>query len=374
MLALLGLGLGFATISAEEIPRGIMPKRQIVATGVTTTSVIDSTSSTTIVSTSSSTVSPSATSTNSPTSTIPITTTSTPSASSTAPISTSTPSDTPIAPVTTSSATSSDSNTSAGPSSAVPPSSTALISSAFTISDSSPAAAAGAVSTSSEVSSLSPSSTELPTTIAVTTTNSAGSTITSSIATSTLLPASSSPKQSASNPGGVVRTLTGTASNLVVIGSNTINRSTLSSATTITSALLAEETLPSTYTSYWTSDGSVYSSLVTTNRIITSTTGFATATLTPALQNGGGSGSNLSTSSKSIVGGVVGGIGGAVLIGGIAVVAWRLWGRKRKGGSGEDGRDEMLDSRDDSIRREKIGVQQGRYGNPGGPVTASSNF
>ena len=63
-----------------------------------------------------------------------------------------------------------------------------------------------------------------------------------------------------------------------------------------------------------------------------------------------------------------------MLIGGIAVVAWRLWGRKRRGGSGEDGRDEMLDSRDDSIRREKIGVQQGRYGNPGGPVTASSNF
>ncbi|KAK1078506.1 hypothetical protein LTR33_007173, partial [Friedmanniomyces endolithicus] len=360
MLALLGLGLGFATISAEEIPRGIMPKRQVVATGVTTTSVIDSTSSTTIVSTSSSTVSPSATSsTTSPTSSVPITTTSTPSATTTAPISTSTPSDTPIAPVTTSSATSSDSTTSAGPSSTVPPSSTASISSAFTISDSSPAAAAGAISTSSEVSSISPSSSELPTTIAVTTTNSAGSTITSSIATSTLLPASSSAHPSQTQAGGVGRTMTGTASNLVVFGSSTINRSTLSSATTITSALLAEETLPSTYTSYWTSDGSVYSSLVTTDRVITSTTGFATATLTPALQNGGGSGSNLSTSSKSIVGGVVGGIGGAVLIGGIAVVAWRLWGRKRRGGSGEDGRDEMLDSRDDSIRREKVGVQQG---------------
>ncbi|KAK0313545.1 hypothetical protein LTR29_017147 [Friedmanniomyces endolithicus] len=373
MLALLGLGLGFATISAEEIPRGIMPKRQVVATGATTTSVIDSTSSTIIVSTSSSTVSPSTTSTTSPTSTVPISTTSTQPISTSAPISTSTPSDTPIAPVTTS-PTSSDSTTSAGPSSTVPPSSTATISSAFTISDSSPAAAAGGVSTSSDVSSISPSSTELPTTIAVTTTNAAGSTITSSILTSTLAPASSTPKQSASNPGGVVRTLTGTASNLVVIGSSTINRSTLSSATTITSALLAEETLPSTYTSYWTSDGSVYSSLVTTDRIVTSTTGFATATLTPALQNGGGSGSNLSTSSKSIVGGVVGGIGGAVLIGGIAVVAWRLWGRKRRVDSGEDGRDEMLDSRDDSIRREKIGLQQGRYGNPGGPVTASSNF
>jgi len=134
--------------------------------------------------------------------------------------------------------------------------------------------------------------------------------------------------------------------------------------------------MPSTYTSYWTTDGSVMSKLVTTDRVYSSTTGFATATLTPSLQNGGGSGSNLTTSSKSIIGGVVGGIGGAILIGGLAVVAWRLWGRKKRQ---QVPNDDFLDSRDDSINREKRASQGFRsnleqYHNPNGPVNTASNF
>jgi hypothetical protein len=134
--------------------------------------------------------------------------------------------------------------------------------------------------------------------------------------------------------------------------------------------------MQSTYTSYWTSDGQVFSKLVTTGIVYSSTTGFATATLTPSLQNGGGSGSNLSTSSKKIVGGVVGGIGGAILIGGIALVAWRLWGKKKRQAVAQD---DFLDSRDDSIRREKRESQglQGApdtYRNPNGPVNTASNF
>jgi len=118
------------------------------------------------------------------------------------------------------------------------------------------------------------------------------------------------------------------------------------------------------------------SKLVTTDRVVSSTTGFATATLAPALQNGGGSGSNLSSSSKSIIGGVVGGIGGAVLIGGLAVVAWRLWGKKKRQQLPQD---DFLDSRDDSINREKRASQGFRsnleqYHNPNGPVNTASNF
>ena len=40
--------------------------------------------------------------------------------------------------------------------------------------------------------------------------------------------------------------------------------------------------------------------------------------------------SGLSSKSKKIIGGVVGGVGGAILLGGLAVVAWRLWGRRRR--------------------------------------------
>jgi hypothetical protein len=65
--------------------------------------------------------------------------------------------------------------------------------------------------------------------------------------------------------------------------------------------------------------------------VLSSTTGFATITTTPSLQNGGGDGggSGLSSKSKGIIGGVVGGVGGAILLGGIALVCWRIWGRKK---------------------------------------------
>ncbi|KAF2771378.1 hypothetical protein EJ03DRAFT_342398 [Teratosphaeria nubilosa] len=244
---------------------------------------------------------------------------------------------------------------------------TSAASSAASSAQSSAAESSSVASSAESSAAHTTSSTELPTDIAVTTTNSDGSTVTSSISTSTLAPATTS--------SAAVRTETGKSSNIVVIGSSTINRSTLSSATTITSALIAEATIPSTYTSYWTTDGHVQSSVVKTSRVVSSTTGYATATLTPSLANGGGSGDNLSTSSKKIIGGVIGGIGGAVLIGGLAVVAWRLWGKKKDREALPQ--DDFLDSQNDSIRREKRGSGQplsGSYQNPNGPVNTASNF
>jgi len=53
-------------------------------------------------------------------------------------------------------------------------------------------------------------------------------------------------------------------------------------------------------------------------------------TTTPALLSGGeGGATGLSSKAKGIIGGVVGGIGGAILLGGIALVCWRIWGRKK---------------------------------------------
>ena len=46
--------------------------------------------------------------------------------------------------------------------------------------------------------------------------------------------------------------------------------------------------------------------------------------------------SGLSDGSKKIIGGVVGGVGGAILLGGIALVCWRIWGRKRTTGDDDD--------------------------------------
>ncbi|KAI7621613.1 hypothetical protein KC346_g3568 [Hortaea werneckii] len=447
MLAL--FSFGFATIKAEKLPDGIMPqKRQVAGTGVSTSTTPEttsatsqttddpSTSETTATSDTPTTTTPTEASSDTPASTTatptseqtsptttqpsPSTTTAAPSStedsSTTAPPTTSedsstdatttTPTSTPQStsdPSSTDntsepSSTDNSSDASTTPSSTDSPSSTDDPSSA----QSSPTASADSTQTSDASSQTSAassrgssqqSSTMIPTTIDVTTTNSDGSTYTSRLTTSTLVAAAAANDRSSRTTSAPVSTGTGQSSNIVVIGTSTLNRSTLKHATTITSALVAEQTLPQTYTSYWTSDGTAYSSVITTGGVVTSTTGYATATVEPSLRNGGGDGTNLSTSSKKILGGVLGGVGGAILIGGIAFVCWRLWGKKHKPDLLPQ-EDEMLDSRDDSISREKVRrgsnglpldvglggsdggdpMEEEGYRNPNGRVNAASNF
>ncbi|KAI7174497.1 hypothetical protein D0869_04987 [Hortaea werneckii] len=449
MLAL--FSFGFATIKAEKLPDGIMPqKRQVAGTGVSTSTTPETTSATSQTtddpSTSETTAASDTPTTTTPTdasSDTPASTTATPTSEQTSPTTTQpSPSTTTAAPSSTedsstaaSTTTSEDSSTtdattttptstrqstsdpsstdntsepsstdnssdasttdnSSTPSSTDNPSSTDSSSSA----QSSPTASADSTETSDASSQTSAassrgssqqSSTMMPITIDVTTTNSDGSTYTSRLTTSTLVAAAAANDRSSRTTSAPVSTGTGKSSNIVVIGTSTLNRSTLKHATTITSALVAEQTLPQTYTSYWTSDGTAYSSVITTGGVVTSTTGYATATVEPSLRNGGGDGTNLSTSSKKILGGVLGGVGGAILIGGIAFVCWRLWGKKHKPEPLPQ-EDEMLDSRDDSISREKrrgsngmpldgLGsegdpMEEEGYRNPNGRVNAASNF
>ncbi|KAH6697552.1 hypothetical protein F5X68DRAFT_197568 [Plectosphaerella plurivora] len=54
----------------------------------------------------------------------------------------------------------------------------------------------------------------------------------------------------------------------------------------------------------------------------------STPTLTPGT-NGNSSG-GMSQSNKNIIIGVVGGVGGAIVLGALGFVAWRIWGRKRR--------------------------------------------
>lgn len=339
MAALLMLGLGFVAINAQAIPDGIMPKRQLVGTGLVTIGVLDSvttqgpTSASTLASLTSTPAAPVTSSLSVP---------STPTATTAEPISTPT---TPTLPTSQIGSQASSQGSSEGTTTAQSPASSAAPTSNSSVE-------------SSGAASKQAASSELPTTVAVTTTDANGRTVTSSIATSTRPP---------------VSTETGSLSSFVVIGSSTINRGTLSGKTTITSALLAEETSRSTYTSYWTENGTLRSSVITTENVFTSTTGYATATLTPSFQNGGGTGSNLSTSSKQVIGGVVGGIGGAALIGGIALVAWRLWGKKRRQDFSPD---DTLDSPGDSIHRQKraSAAVTPAYSNPNGAVNTASNF
>jgi uncharacterized membrane protein YebE (DUF533 family) len=51
------------------------------------------------------------------------------------------------------------------------------------------------------------------------------------------------------------------------------------------------------------------------------------ATLTGNKSGGGGGG--MSSSTKATIGGVVGGIGGALLLAALGYTAWRIWGKKK---------------------------------------------
>ena len=91
------------------------------------------------------------------------------------------------------------------------------------------------------------------------------------------------------------------------------------------------------------------SSVKTTSRVVDAAAATSGA---PGLvgTNGGSGSTGISSSTKKVIGGVVGGVGGAILLGGIAIVVWRIWGRKQR--SGYDDNDPM-DSQPGSSGREK---------------------
>lgn len=125
-------------------------------------------------------------------------------------------------------------------------------------------------------------------------------------------------------------------------------------------------------------DGSTSSFVTTSNRVVETTTGYATYTTAPALvgnSNNSGSG-GLSTHSKNLIGGLVGGLGGAILLGGIGIVLWRIYGRKRRHADDED--DDMLPG----DLREKRGSPAAQpftstldsYHTPGQKPSTAANF
>lgn len=87
-----------------------------------------------------------------------------------------------------------------------------------------------------------------------------------------------------------------------------------------------------------TVDGEEVSAPVTSTRVVAATSSIVT-TPRPSLNDGeedGSASSGLSASSKRVIGGVVGGIAGALLLAGIALVAWRVRRRRRVGDDGFD--------------------------------------
>jgi hypothetical protein len=69
----------------------------------------------------------------------------------------------------------------------------------------------------------------------------------------------------------------------------------------------------------------------------------------------------MSTKTRNTVIGVVVGIGGAAILGGLFIVAWRIWGRPKK----EDETDGLMGGyHDNNINAEKNGSVSGAAANP----------
>ena len=123
--------------------------------------------------------------------------------------------------------------------------------------------------------------------------------------------------------------------------------------------------------------------MVTTStgtRSIALTTGQAVITEAPTSQQDSGSnGNGLSQSNKNIIGGVVGGVGGALLLGGIALVFLRM--KKRRTRVHEDDDDMTLgtgsalgDKPNSGHSATPFQSNLEQYHNPGGRPNAAANF
>jgi len=122
------------------------------------------------------------------------------------------------------------------------------------------------------------------------------------------------------------------------------------------------------------SAGSTLHITKTSSSVVPITTSVDPASLTSGDGKGGSSG--LSDTAKKTIGGVVGGVGGALLLAGLAYTAWRIWGKKKN--LHDD------DLYDPNINQDKASGTAGsdstpfrstldQYHQPG-PVNTASNF
>ena len=153
----------------------------------------------------------------------------------------------------------------------------------------------------------------------------------------------------------------------------------------VASKSVLSQTQQVTSTIVTVSGSSTFSHILTTSALVPVSTSTSTSTAAPGLAGSDSSSnsSGLSSSTKRTIIGVVVGIGGAIVIGGVAVVAWRIWGRKRSVGDDDN---DLMGSHPGSSGHEKRSSLSGNTPfkstldqyhsshNPPGPVNTASNF
>ncbi|KAF9871547.1 putative cell wall protein [Colletotrichum karsti] len=160
--------------------------------------------------------------------------------------------------------------------------------------------------------------------VTTTTTAAPATTPTPTTARTTTTPAAATP--SASTPAASSTTPVATGE------STTLRTSTTSAAGNQDTTSGEASSTPSTTAQPVTS--TVKTVIVTTNSegVATSFTSESTVTSTPGLNqsDSGDSSSGMSTQTRNTVIGVVVGVGGAIVLGALGFVAWRIWGKKKQ--------------------------------------------
>jgi hypothetical protein len=114
-------------------------------------------------------------------------------------------------------------------------------------------------------------------------------------------------------------------------------------------------------------------------RSIPVTTGQAVSTDSPETQSNDDKSGSLSDSNKKVIGGVVGGVGGALLLGGIALVFWRMKKRQNKVTADDDDLNlntgaALGDKPQNGTGASPFQSNLEQYHNPGGRPNAAANF
>lgn len=87
----------------------------------------------------------------------------------------------------------------------------------------------------------------------------------------------------------------------------------------------------------------------------------STSSASGSTQSNSSSSSTTSTNKGPLIGGIVGGVGGAILIGGLIAVAWRIWGKNRH-----------TNEEDDNLMDDTYGTSEVK-GNAAGTAGATAN-
>ncbi|KAK3906610.1 hypothetical protein C8A05DRAFT_40638 [Staphylotrichum tortipilum] len=181
------------------------------------------------------------------------------------------------------------------------------------------------------------------------------------------VPTTTTPEETTSSTQPPETTTTTSSKPQTTTTSSTPTQTSSSSKTGPSSSTSA----PSSSTTHSSSSSGTQSSssfkVETITQVITSTlsdgsqvtlTSETLSTSTPDLVNNGNSGQaqGMTTQTRNTVIGVVVGVGGAIILGGLALLAWRIWGRKKH----QDENDGLMDYGSTAEKPEPSGSMGGR--------------